>query len=219
MKLLNKRLETLSAFIELDDTVLDIGCDHGLLGIYLTLNKNTKVISSDINSGPLEKAKEHIKKYNLTDKIETRLGNGLEVMSDDIDTIVISGMGGLNIINILKDIKKYPNVKKLILSPNSDFKEMRYSITNLGFMINKETMVIDHSKYYLISEFIIGNEDIDYYFGKLDLNDETVKKYYQYIYNTNKRIINELGDSDNTKKRLLVKENNYILKHIDINNA
>ncbi len=219
MKLLNKRLETLSAFIEPNDTVLDIGCDHGLLGIYLTINKNIKVISSDINKKPLEKAKENIKKFNLVDKIETRLGDGLETMSDNINTIVISGMGGLNIINILKDIKKYPNVKKLVLSPNSDFKEMRYSITNLGFKINKETMVIDHSKYYLISEFIIGNEDIDYYFGKLDLNNETVKKYYQYIYNTNKRIINELGDSDNTKKRSLVKENNYIAKHIDINNV
>ena len=210
MGLLNKRLHTLSAFIKDNDIVLDIGCDHGLLGIYLTLNKNIKVISSDINEKPLIKAKENIKKYNLENKIETRLGDGLETLSSDINTVVISGMGGLNIINILKDIKKYPNIKKLVLSPNSDFKEMRKSITKNGFKINKETMVFDHNKYYLISEFIIGKEKTDYYFGKLDLNDDVVKKYYQYIYETNLRIVNELGDSNNIKKEALIKENDNI---------
>ena len=99
--ILNKRLQTFSAFIENKDIVLDIGCDHGLLGIYLTLNKKVKVISSDINEKPLLKAQENIKKYNLEDKIETRLGDGLSVMSMDINTIVISGMGTETIINIL----------------------------------------------------------------------------------------------------------------------
>ena len=210
-KILNKRLQTLSAFIDKKDVVLDIGCDHGLLGIYLTLN-NIKTVSSDINKGPLEKAKENISKYNLTNEIETRLGDGLSVMSSDINTVVISGMGGLNIINILSDIKKYPNVKKLVLSPNNDFGLVRKEITDLGFKIVKEEMVLEQNKYYLISEYIHGNEDIDYYFGKLNLNDDTVKKYYQYIYETNLKIIDELKDKDNTKKRSLMKENNYIKK-------
>lgn len=213
---INKRLETLSAFINYGDVVLDIGCDHGLLGIYLTLNKDVKVVSSDINDKPLAKAKENIKKYGLTNKIETRLGDGLDVISSDINTIVISGMGGLNIINILKSIKKYPNIKKLVLSPNNDFKELRESINKLGFKINKETMVKDHNKFYLITEFIIGKEDVDYYFGKLDLNNSIVKEYYQYIYNTNLEIINELGSSNNEKKLFLINENNYLRKYIDI---
>ena len=214
MKKINKRLETLSAFININDIVLDIGCDHGLLGIYLTLTKNIKVISSDINIGPLEMAKENIKKYNLEDKIETRLGNGLDVMSEDINTIVISGMGGDNIIKILNCIKSYPNIKKLILSPNNDFALVRREICKLGFKINKEFMVKDHSKFYLISEFIVGKEDINYYFGKLDLNNEIVKEYYNYIYNTNLKIINKLGNSDEEKKALLIKENNTIKKYI-----
>lgn len=212
-KILNKRLENLSAFINYSDTVLDIGCDHGLLGIYLTLNKNVKVISSDINHKPLEKAKENILKYNLIDKIETRLGDGLSVITSDINTIVISGMGGLNIINILKDIRKYPFVKKLVLSPNSDFKEMREMITKQGFKITREVMVKDHNKFYLISEFILGKEETDYYFGKLDLNNETVKEYYQYIYNTNLRIISGLSSDINPKKNLLLKENSIIKEH------
>ena len=210
---INKRLETLSAFIKENEVVLDIGCDHGLLGIYLTLNReNIKVISSDINIKPLEKAQENILKYNLQDKIETRLGNGLEVISDDIDTIVISGMGGLNIIGILKDIRNYSNVKKLVLSPNNDFELVRKAISKLGFKIVKEEMVFEQGKYYLISEYTIGKEKIDYYFGKLDLSNEIVRHYYQYIYETNQRILEELGNSDNGKKELLIKENNMIKK-------
>ena len=54
---LNKRLTTISAFIEDNSKVIDIGCDHGLLGIYLYQTKeNVKVISSDINELPLKKA-------------------------------------------------------------------------------------------------------------------------------------------------------------------
>ena len=211
-KILNKRLESLSAFIENGEVVLDIGCDHGLLGIYLTLNKDVKVISSDINIKPLEKAKENIKKFNLAEKIETRLGDGLSVMSDDINTIVISGMGSETIINILKSINEYPNVKKIILSPNNNFPLLRKSICKLGFMIKDEKIVEEKGKYYLISEFIKGSKKEDYYFGKLDLNNDVVKSYYQYVYYSNKNILNKLSVINKVKKISLIKENFIIRK-------
>jgi len=213
-KILNKRLQTLSAFIEKNDVLLDIGCDHGLLGIYLVLNKNIQVISSDINEKPLLKAKENIKKYGLEEKIETRLGDGLSVISNDINTIVISGMGGLNIINILKDIKKYPNVSKLVLSPNSDFPLTRREISKLGFYLNREEMVFENGKYYLISEYQKGKMKTSDFFGKLDLSNITVKNYYQYIYDTNLKIISKLGMRDRVKKKNLIKENDLIKKEI-----
>ncbi len=215
-RILNKRLQTISAFIKENDIVLDIGCDHSLLGIYLVLNKNIKVIGSDINSGPLEKAKENLKKYHLTRRIELRLGDGLSVMSDDINTIVISGMGGLSIINILKDIKKYPNVKKLIISPNNDFSLTREEISKLGFYLKKEEMVLDSKKFYLISEYHLGKKKTDNYFGKLDLENDTVIKYYKYIYETNLRILSKLGMKDRLKKKTLKSENNIIKKQFNI---
>ena len=214
-KILNKRLETLSAFINDNEIILDIGCDHGLLGIYLTVNrKNIKVISSDINTKPLEKAKENIHKYGLDNKIEVRLGDGLSVMTRDITTIVISGMGALNIINILKDIRNYPNVNKLVLSPNNDFNLLRKEICKLGFKIKNERIVLENGKYYLISEFIKGKERVDYFFGKLDLNSKTVKDYYYYVYDNNKRILNNLKCFNKLKKISLIKENYNIKKHI-----
>ena len=213
-RILNKRLQTISAFIKEKDIVLDIGCDHCLLGIYLFLNKNVKVIGSDIKTGPLEKAKENLKKYHLTRKIELRLGDGLEVMSDDINTIIISGMGGQSIIDILQDIKKYPNIQKLIISPNNDFSLTREEIIKLGFHITKEEMVYDGGKFYLISEYKTGKKKIDYFFGKLDLDNLIVKRYYQYVYNNNLKIISKLGIKDRLKKKSLTKENNLIKKII-----
>ena len=215
-RILNKRLQNISAFIKENDVVLDIGCDHSLLGIYLVLNKNVKVIGSDINIGPLEKAKENLKKYHLSRKIELRLGDGLSVMSDDVNTIVISGMGGLSIINILKDIKKYPNVKKLIISPNNDFSLTREEISKLGFHVYKETIVLDSGKYYLISEYHPGNRKIDNFFGKLDLENDTVIKYYKYIYDTNLKILSKLGMKDRSRKKTLKNENIKIKKALNI---
>lgn len=214
-RILNKRLQTLSAFINENDVVLDVGCDHALLGVYLVLNKKVKVIGSDINPGPLLKAKENLKKYHLTRKIELRLGDGLECMSDDINTIVISGMGGLSIIKILQDIKKYSNVKKLVISPNNDFSLTRIEISKLGFTIEKEIMVLESGKYYLISEYKLGKKKIDSFFGKLDLSDTTVRKYYQYIYNSNLKILSKLGMKDYLRKKELMKENKIILNKFD----
>lgn len=216
-QILNKRLQTLSAFINNNECVLDIGCDHGLLGIYLCLNReNIKVISSDINAKPLEKAKENIKKYHLEDKIETRLGDGLDVMSSDINTIVISGMGAENIIRILKNINNYSKVKKLVLSPNNDFLLLRKEITKLGFSIEQEKIVCENNKFYLISEFKKGFSKTNYYFGKLDLNEKEVIEYFTFIYNKNKSILKKLNLINKIKKISLIIENILIRKKISL---
>ena len=213
-EILNKRLEVVSAFIEKKDIVLDIGCDHGLLGISLFLNKKVKVIGSDINPKPLEKAKENLVKYHLEKKIELRLGDGLSPISSDINTVVISGMGGINIVNILKDIRDYPNVKKIVVSPNSDFILTRKEISKLGFYLSDEEMVLENGKYYLVSKYQIGNEKIDYYFGKLNLSNNIVRKYYQYVYNNNLKILSKLSLKNKIKKISLIRENKKIKKKI-----
>lgn len=208
---LNERLTTISAFINDSENIIDVGCDHGLLGIYLFLNKkNISVISSDINSGPLEKAKSNLIKYDLEDKITLKLGNGLECVSSETDTVIISGMGGLTIISILSSIKKYPNIKKIVISPNNEFVLTRKEITKLGFKLNKETMVKENNKYYLVSEYLIGREKTNYRFGKLDFSNNIVKSYYLDLYNKNKLIIKKIP------KRYIIKRikiifNNYLI--------
>ena len=75
---ISNRLKSIGDFVNDNSNVIDVGCDHALLSIYLYLNKkNINIIASDINSKPLEEARKNIKKYKLDDKIETRLSDGL----------------------------------------------------------------------------------------------------------------------------------------------
>lgn len=211
-KILNRRLNTISAFIESKNKVIDIGCDHGLLGIDLVINKKIdKMISSDINSGPLEMAKDNLKKYQVEDKIILKQGNGLETIEDDIDTIVISGMGGLLISDILKDLKEYPHVQKLVLSPNNEWHLLRKEIQKQGFGLQKETLVLENNKYYLISVYEKRMKKNKSYFGKLDIKDNLVKEYYQKVYNKNQEILKKLSFKKKLKKISLFKEN-YLIK-------
>ena len=71
-------------------------------------------------------------------------------------------MGTENIIKILSTINNYPNVKKLVLSPNNDFILLRKEISKLGFTITKEEIVKEKGKYYLIGEFLKGNDKINW---------------------------------------------------------
>ena len=98
---INDRLKMIGDLVEANSFCLDVGCDHAFLDIYLVKRKdNIRAIASDIAEGPVEAAKENIKREKLDKEIEVRLGNGLDTYSDEVDTIIISGMGGRNIIGI-----------------------------------------------------------------------------------------------------------------------
>lgn len=210
---LNKRLSTLSAFIEDNSNIIDIGCDHGLLGIYLYQNRNNvKIISSDINELPLKKAYDNLVKHGLSEQIELRLGNGLECINSDTDTIIISGMGGTTIMEILSSIKQYKCVKKIVISPNSDFVLTRKKITKLGFKISNEIIVKENNKYYLISEYVFGHEKTNWMFGKLDFNNKDVVDYYWNLYQKNNSIFKSIPKRYFIK-RIKLKYYNFLIKN------
>ena len=70
---LSSRLEAVATLVDINARVIDVGCDHAYLDIYLTMNNGNKCIATDINKNALEIAKKNIKKYNLEKKIETKL--------------------------------------------------------------------------------------------------------------------------------------------------
>lgn len=96
---LSNRLEAISSFIDKKDISLDVGCDHALLDIYLSNKYNKKYYASDIRESALNMARANIEKYRCN-KVEIRCGSGLEVLNkeDDINTIIISGMGYMTIL-------------------------------------------------------------------------------------------------------------------------
>lgn len=156
---LSPRLKQIAEYINDNSNMVDIGCDHGLLDIYLIQNKkNIKIIASDVNQNALNNAKNNIKKCKLEDKITTILSNGLDSIDiTNIDTIVIAGMGSHTIVGILyNNLKKLKNVDRLILQSNNDLDFLRYKVTKIGYYIVKEELVRDAGIIYTIIEFRKG---------------------------------------------------------------
>lgn len=182
---INARLKKIGDLVEENSTCLDVGCDHAMLDIYLVKKrKNIKAIASDIAEGPLTQAKENIRKEHLEKEIETRLGYGLSTYTNEIDTIIISGMGGRNIIEILKTSNVLSKIKCLILSPNNYQKEVKEYLCKKGFEISNEEFVEDNHFIYQIIIFHPGKKHYskrEYFFGPVLLQKKgsLFQKYYK----------------------------------------
>lgn len=171
---LSKRLDAISSLVPIKSNVIDIGCDHALLDIYLYQKKIcNKIIATDVNDNALKNAKENIKKNNLTKEIEVRLGNGLNVLydEDDINTIIIAGMGAHTIVGILKNgLYKLKKIDTIIIQSNTKLEFLRKEITKLNYKIEDELLVLDNKKVYTVIKFVKGKTKYskkELYFGPI----------------------------------------------------
>ena len=176
---LSKRLEKIATFVDDGANIVDIGCDHALLDIYLVLNrKNIKVVASDVNKNALNNALSNIKKYKLTDKIDTVLSNGLESIDvTGLDTIIISGMGTHTMVGILyNNLSKLKNINTIILQSNNDVDFLRKKVTSIGYYIEQEALIKDKKIIYTIIKFKKGHKFYSYkelYFGPCLLKENS----------------------------------------------
>lgn len=147
---MNKRLNACLSYLKDINTVMDIGTDHAYLPIEAIkqgLVKNAYAI--DNKKGPLMLAEENILKYGLKDKITAVLADGIDTLSEDVDAVVIAGMGGKMIHDILKG-KSYLNVKRFILQPNNHPQLVRTLTKNNALKIVDELIVVDQNIPYNI---------------------------------------------------------------------
>ncbi len=215
---LSKRLQLVASFVPDNTSIIDVGCDHALLSIYLykTLKK-VKIMASDINPNPLKMAKDNLKKYNLEGKITLKEQDGIKDLPNDVDTIIIAGMGGILISKILNSKDNLKNIKNIILSPNNDFPLVRETLTKLNFQIVKEQLVIDNGKTYLVLKAILNTKKlkkIDYFFGTLNNKSLETIYYYTNILNTNTKILKSLPKKYLKKRFRLKRENKKIKKFL-----
>ena len=114
---LSKRLQLVASFVPDNSYLIDVGCDHAFLDIYLYNNlKNIKILATDINENPLKIAEENINKYGLKGKIKLKQQDGIINLDKEIDTIVIAGMGGILISDILSQKEYLENIKTILES-------------------------------------------------------------------------------------------------------
>jgi tRNA (adenine22-N1)-methyltransferase len=149
--ILSDRLKHISDLITDVESVVDVGTDHAYIPIYLVKNQSVSAaVASDINKGPVEKAKNNVKSYNLSDKISCRLGGGLTtVIPKEVEAAIIAGMGGNLIRDIIEDsLEVFKKLKYAVLQPVQNPEVLREYIYKSGFTILDETIVKDDEKYY-----------------------------------------------------------------------
>ncbi len=170
---LSKRLYAVAGLVTEGASVADIGTDHGYVPIYLVERGiASKVIAMDVNQGPLNRARMHIVGHGLGDRIETRLSDGLaRIRPGEVDTVIVSGMGGPLTIRILQEGKEVADqLNALILQPQSEICRVRRFLTENGYRIEQEDMVLEDGKYYPVMRVVHGTkepyEEWEYLYGK-----------------------------------------------------
>lgn len=132
------------------NVISDIGTDHAYIPVKLIEEKRAvKVIASDIKDGPVNAAKKTVSKFGLEEKIEVRKGSGLSVIKKgEADVIIIAGMGGLLIGDIIEADKEKINGAELILQPMNGQYELRKYLIKNGFTILNEDISVEGFKVY-----------------------------------------------------------------------
>lgn len=162
-KKIPKRMLAIAALVDKSKVLADIGCDHAYISINLLENKKAeRVIASDLRVGPLNIAKDNIKLAGFEDKIETRLCSGLEgFRPGEADTILISGMGGMLVKEILSEGREVVDAAEvLILEPQSDLRVVRGYLKEIGYKITDEDMLRESGKYYQIIKAVKNGASI-----------------------------------------------------------
>ena len=185
--LLTPRLKKIADLIPLGSTIADIGTDHAYLPSYCILNDICKsAIAMDINKGPLNSAGQTVSNYGIEDKVELRLSDGIEALKKgETDVIVIAGMGGLLIKNILsKDMHLIKEGTLLILQPMLAQKELREFLYETGNSVVDEYLAKESDKIYNIIVAKAGQktswEKSDILIGK-NIKENSPDLYKHYI--------------------------------------
>lgn len=204
---INERLKRVASYVDDNSYIIDVGCDHALLDIYLVkTKKNIKAIASDINDGPLEYAHKNIEKENLLNKIKITKRNGIDNLEKEIDTIIISGMGTSNILDIIfRNKDNLKNIKKIIISSNNDWYNLRKTFIKNNYYIKEENIILENNKFYPIIVFEKGIKKYKKYelkYGPILLksNNKIFKKYIE------KEIIKLNNIKSNLTSKYLIKK-------------
>lgn len=218
------RLEKVASKVKSGTKIADVGTDHAYIPIYLSLqNVIQSAIAMDVKKGPLQIADRNIKKYDLVEKIETRLSDGLhELKPLEADTIIIAGMGGLLMNRILEEGSHILDSDvTLILQPQSEIPLVRQKIHELGYKIDDEDMLIDEDKIYNIIVATKGQESYDnslfYQYGKhlIETKNEILITFLLKRRSTLERIFHSLEEKITTNSLLRIEEIKVELKTIE----
>ncbi len=174
----DNRLQKIAGMIRRGDRVADIGTDHAYLpALLIREGISPLAFACDVSDGPLNNAKATVERFGLSESVILRQGDGLlAVNPDEIDTVVIAGMGGDLIARILSCAEWIKNGRyELILQPMTAVEDLREYLCQNGFSILKEEAVSAHGRIYTamkvsFPDVIRECDPLFYYVGRLSEN-------------------------------------------------
>lgn len=210
---LSPRLLKIASLIPNGETLADVGTDHGYIPLYLFQNDVISyAIAMDVNPMPLKRAEDNICAAGYGNKCEFRLSDGLEKLSEgEVTSVVIAGMGGLLMIDIIMRGKSVINDDtKLFLQPMIAAPELRLFLFENGFTIENEYVIQEENKFYNIICALRGTskyKDEDIYIGRnVKKNSPDVfGEYIKYKHRVCSNIMEGIKKSRNPNKAELEK--------------
>lgn len=182
---LDNRLMLCARFVRRGAKLADIGTDHAHLPVWLCRNGVCpKAVAADINPEPLERGRQTVNEAQLGDRISMRLSDGLkQINSDEADDIVIAGMGGELIADIILSCDFSRNGEKhFILQPMTKSEELIRLLCENGFEIDAQDCCVASGKCYTVlsvtySGLTHSTDELFYYTGKLDPKNELHRRF------------------------------------------
>lgn len=208
---LDSRLQAAYDYVSEGSIAADIGTDHGYLICKLALdNKINKGYATDINVSPLQSAISLINSLGLTKIINPMITDGLDNLPQNINEIIICGMGGDNIIEILNRHSWIKNGRThLILQPMTRAEHVRKWLLTNGWYIDSETAVESNQHLYTVISSAYSGElspydDLYLYVGELPNNPSQFSyKYIKWQSDIQKDIANSLLNSNGNKNKAM----------------
>lgn len=212
---LSQRLQAIANFVPQNARLADIGSDHAFLPTYLVQQKKINyAVAGEVVQGPFEIAKRHVEEAGLHNEIYVRKANGLAAINeqDGIDTIVIAGMGGILITEILsKDRPLLKGVSRLILQPNNHDDTLRRWLLAHDFVISHESILLEAGKFYEIivavpkkqhPELLTELSVTEYLFGPILLTKKTAifRQKWEKELRTLNKILAKLPQNQHQKR-------------------
>ncbi|MBE6671577.1 MAG: SAM-dependent methyltransferase [Ruminococcaceae bacterium] len=172
---LDNRMTCIAECVRRGAVLADIGTDHGKLPVYLAqTGRISRAVAADINDMPLKKAESNIEKHGLSAVIDTCLTDGLVGIEKYSPTdVVIAGMGGELIENILEKATIDKNGVKFILQPMTKEDSLRQYLCENGYEIIDEYIVKEGKIYQIIcavyNGMITKMESSEYLLGRINI--------------------------------------------------
>lgn len=154
---LSKRLKTIAEMVDSNYHVIDVGCDHAFLDIYLTVN-GIKCTAIDNKEKVLKYSKKNIDENGLSNKIKLLCNDGLEnIKINDNDLVILAGLGTNTILKIISG----KNIKQMIVQSNDDIYNLRLKLSKQGYKIIDEKIIYE-KKYYTIMKLVKGKTNYNH---------------------------------------------------------